>query len=151
MRGHSVHVARQVRELRGARGWSGAQLADAMAAEGFGWDRSTVTAIENGRRTALTIDEWLGLARVLSVAPLHLIVPVDAEMFTVTPDGPTVDADRARRWITGDDPSLSVDPGSSWWRRHAPPVKTGTAAARAVGGGRKTVETAEDRRRQGRE
>jgi hypothetical protein len=30
-------------------------------------------------------------------------------------------------------------------------VKTGTATARAVAGGRKIVETAEDRRRQGRE
>ena len=143
LQGLAVGVIRQVRELRRARGVSAAELADALAAEGIHWDRSRVTAIENGRRASITIDEWLALARVLSVPPLHLLLPVDAEQVTLTPDGPTVPTATAAAWIVGDDPSLALDPHSPWWRRHRPAWRTGGAAARAAGSGHVQVVPAE--------
>jgi len=87
-----------------------------------------VTKLENGRRASVTVEELLALAYVLSVAPVHLIVPpLDAEAsertpYRVIPAGnPTVPS-FARAWIRGQTPIGTVDakryfsevPDSEW-------------------------------------
>ncbi|MGW9024779.1 helix-turn-helix domain-containing protein [Streptomyces sp. NPDC055722] len=68
-------VAKRVREVRKRRGLTAEQLADKLREQGILWDRYTVTKLENGKRQNITLTEWLALAVVLNVSPLHLLVP----------------------------------------------------------------------------
>ncbi|MFE2428437.1 helix-turn-helix domain-containing protein [Streptomyces sp. NPDC059373] len=68
-------IAKRVKELRGERGLTGANLAERMTELGVPWDRSIVANLENGRRGSVSVAELLGLAFVLDVAPIHLLVP----------------------------------------------------------------------------
>jgi transcriptional regulator with XRE-family HTH domain len=137
-------IAAQLRYLRDARGWAAADVGALMREQGFDeWGRQAVTNVETLRRRIVGADELLGLSYVLGIAPLHLLVPVDEPEFRITPAHDPVSADVARAWICGDDASLSRD--QRWYWRHRPVAypKTGTAAARAVAGGRKVVEHAD--------
>jgi transcriptional regulator with XRE-family HTH domain len=73
MRTHSDAVARQMRTLRRARGWTAAQLAARMTAAGVPWRREMVANLENGRRAHVSVDEWLMLGQVFGVSPLLLL------------------------------------------------------------------------------
>lgn len=98
-------VAERIRELRKKRGWSAAHLATELQKVGIRWDRSIVASFELGRRAVLTVEELFGLAYVLSVAPVHLVVPpLDADdetPYQLVPDAPTTTAAHARNWIRG--------------------------------------------------
>ncbi|MBA2738674.1 MAG: helix-turn-helix transcriptional regulator, partial [Nocardioidaceae bacterium] len=98
-------VAELVRSARDRRGWTGQQVAEKCAEAGMpALDRSAVTNIETGRRRRIGVDEWLVLAAVLDVAPLHLLFPrADDDVVAVTPTG-SVSAGQARRWATGREP-----------------------------------------------
>lgn len=105
-------IAARVRELRRARGWTADQLAEQMKAAGFSWSRIVVTKLETGRRPAVSVEEFLALAYVLDVAPVHLLVPpntLDAR-YQVTPDGVEADPDEVRAWIRGQRPIGLVSP-----------------------------------------
>jgi transcriptional regulator with XRE-family HTH domain len=102
-------IAERMRELRNGRGWSAQRLAEEMTKVGIPWDRSIVANIENGRRASIAIEEVLALAYVLSVAPVHLIVPpVDGEatdlLYRVAPEVATTTPGFARAWIRGQTP-----------------------------------------------
>jgi transcriptional regulator with XRE-family HTH domain len=95
-------IAERVRELRTARGFTAARLAEELTNVGIKWDRSVVANLENGRRAIVTVEELLGLAYVLDVAPIHLMVPLDsAGWYAVTPDSYDAVNDRVREWIRG--------------------------------------------------
>ena len=99
-RPHRV-IAERVREIRNARGLTGARLAEEMTEAGIKWDRSVVANLENGRRSTISVEELLTLAYVLNVAPVHLIVPLDPDgWYSVTPDAATTN-EHARAWIRG--------------------------------------------------
>jgi transcriptional regulator with XRE-family HTH domain len=93
-------IAERVKEARGRHGFTAQQLADRLKDVGIQWDRATVTKLETGRRQNVTVVELLALARVLDVAPIHLLVPVDDRTFQVTPTEEQP-AQRARDWIRG--------------------------------------------------
>ncbi|MFR9779042.1 helix-turn-helix domain-containing protein [Micromonospora sp. MS34] len=99
-------IAQRVKKLRGRLGLTAAQLAERMNAVGFRWDRFTVQNLENGRRRNVTVEEFLALAYVLSVAPVHLLVPIDAEqtdLYAATPEGQgsRMQTTFARSWVRG--------------------------------------------------
>lgn len=97
-------ISLQARALRGARGWSAQRLAEEMTSVGVPWDRSVVANLENGRRRAVSVDEWLALAMVLGVAPIHLLVPIDTTgEYQITPNL-AADLKTAREWIRGNWP-----------------------------------------------
>lgn len=79
-----------------------------MTRVGVPWDRSTVANLENGRRATVSVEELFVLAYVLSVAPVHLVVPlVDADdktQYRVTPAVATTRAALVRAWIRGEAP-----------------------------------------------
>lgn len=128
--GPTAAIARQMRELRRAQGLSGQKVADAMTAEGVHWDRSIVANLENGRRRSVSVEEWLALARVLGVAPLHLLVPIEGGEYQVTPSL-TADAEDVRTWVSGYDSALTGvgddRDRTSWFERHRPPDRFGDA------------------------
>lgn len=114
-------LARRLKDLRKRRGWSLQQLAEECAAAGA--DRLTENAIENiehgrrdkggRRRRDLTVEEWLVLAYVLDVAPIHLLIPIDADESTpyqVVPKGGPSSAIHVRAWIRGLEPIGLVNP-----------------------------------------
>ncbi|WP_161801637.1 helix-turn-helix domain-containing protein [Micromonospora sp. RV43] len=106
-------IAARVKQLRKGRGWSAQHLADQMAAEGIAWDRSIVANLENGRRASVSVEEFLVLAFVLDVAPVHLLVPVDAEETTpyrVVPERLPAGSWFVRAWFRGRTPIGGVDP-----------------------------------------
>ncbi len=62
-------ITLRVRELREARGWSQAELANRS-----GVRRATISAIENAKTTGVDFETLEGLARALKVDPGYLIV-----------------------------------------------------------------------------
>jgi len=103
-------LARRVREVRTARGWSAQEVARRCAALGLpGLDRSTIANIESGRRRRVGVDELLVLALALGVAPVHLLVPLDEQWYAVTPDRVT-GTSRVREWLRGNWPMHGADP-----------------------------------------
>lgn len=140
-------IASRVKELRKRQGLTAAQLAEHMTATGFKWDRFTVQNLESGRRASLTVDEFLSLAYLLSVAPVHLLVPTDVEEvapYQLIPNGPRFGPWMVRAWLRGQTPIGKVDarryfsevPEDEW----SPPAGTWTPEmierqSRAVGNG----------------
>ncbi|QQM42827.1 helix-turn-helix domain-containing protein [Streptomyces liliifuscus] len=80
-------VRARVKELRGRKGWSGADLGKELSALGVPWNRSVVANFESGRRPAVSVQELLALALVLDVSPNSLLVPLYSEPYQVTPEG----------------------------------------------------------------
>jgi transcriptional regulator with XRE-family HTH domain len=106
-------IAGRVRALRTQHGWSAQRLAEELASVGIAWDRSIVANFENGRRAGVSVEEFLALAYVLSVAPVHLLVPTDAVDMTpyrITPEGDPRRVEWVRAWIRGQAPLGVVDP-----------------------------------------
>lgn len=101
-------VAHRVSELRKRKGLTAAEVGQRMKAEGFKWDRFTVSNLEKGKRQNVTLTEWLGLAQVLDVSPLHLLVPLEDVEYNVTPER-VVPADRVRAWVRGVEPLPGMD------------------------------------------
>jgi transcriptional regulator with XRE-family HTH domain len=93
-------VAGRVSELRKRKDMTAAEVGRRMTDQGLKWDRFTVANLESGKRQSITITEWLALARVLDVSPLHLLVPLEEVEFSVTPTE-AVPASRARAWLRG--------------------------------------------------
>lgn len=113
-------IAQRVRELRNKRGWSAQRLAEEMAAIGWPWERMVVTKLENGRRQSVSVEEWLALAYLLDVAPIHLLIPLDDGYVQILPQAPkdehrardaVVTTSQARKWIAGD-PDEGALPGT---------------------------------------
>ena len=103
-------LARRVREVRTARGWSAQELARRCAGLGLpALDRSTIANIESGRRQRVGVDELLVLALALGVAPVHLLVPLDEQWYALTPDRVT-GTGRVREWLRGNWPMHGADP-----------------------------------------
>jgi transcriptional regulator with XRE-family HTH domain len=101
-------VARRVADLRSRRGLTAKELGERLTALGVRWDRFTVANLESGKRQNVTVVEWLALARVLNVAPVHLLVPPEAEAddeYQVTPTETARVAD-VRAWVRGHYPLL---------------------------------------------
>ncbi|MGC4964638.1 helix-turn-helix transcriptional regulator [Streptomyces globisporus] len=101
-------VARRVFELRKRKGLSAAEVGQKMKDVGFKWDRFTVSNLENGKRQNVTLTEWLALAYVLDVSPLHLLVPLTEVEYKVTPDRALPTA-RVRSWVRGETPLPETD------------------------------------------
>lgn len=98
-------VRARVKELRGRKGWSGAELGEKLAALGVPWNRSVVANFESGRRPAVSVQELLALAVVLDVAPVNLLVPLDSEPYRVTPAGTEPHSSgEVWRWMRGQQP-----------------------------------------------
>jgi transcriptional regulator with XRE-family HTH domain len=128
-------VAKRVREVRERRGLTAAQLAERLAEQGVPWERSTVAKLENGKRQNLTLTEWLALAVVLNVAPVHLLLPIEADedSYQITPER-TNGVDHTRGWIRGHWPLPGANliqyqgemPEAEQGRIHLPPAKDKT-------------------------
>jgi transcriptional regulator with XRE-family HTH domain len=67
-------LARNVRDYRKLRNLSQEELGERMAALGHGWTAGIVGFVERADRN-MTVDELLGAALVLGVAPGHLLSP----------------------------------------------------------------------------
>ncbi|MET7294921.1 helix-turn-helix transcriptional regulator [Streptomyces griseoloalbus] len=87
-------------ELRKRKDMTAAEVGRRMTDHGLKWDRFTVANLESGKRQNVTITEWLALARVLDVSPLHLLVPLEEVDYLVAPDE-SFPASRVRAWVRG--------------------------------------------------
>ncbi|MGI8680998.1 MAG: helix-turn-helix domain-containing protein [Mycobacteriales bacterium] len=105
-------IAARLQAVRKARGWSAREVAERCARAGMPeLDRSTIANIELGRRRRIGVDEWLVLAYVLGVAPVHLLVPLEEGFYAFTPDvvsssGPV------RQWVRGNYPMVPFTNGA---------------------------------------
>jgi hypothetical protein len=96
-----------------------------MTARGIQWDRPVVANLESGRRRSVSVEEWLVLALILQVAPIHLLIPVDAEQIEVTPSE-QLPAGDARAWVRGE---LPLEPDDrATFERHRPTDELGVDA-----------------------
>lgn len=105
-------IRARVKELRGRSGMTAADLAERLADLGVNWNRSIVANFEGGRRPTVSVVEWLALAQVLNVAPVHLLVPTDAPAGTPYLVTPTREAtvEDVRDWVRGIVPLNSENP-----------------------------------------
>lgn len=72
-----------------------------MGKIGFKWDRYTAGNLERGRRQSVTVEELLGLAYVLDVAPVHLVAPLASdELMRFLPEQVATSA-VVREWLRG--------------------------------------------------
>lgn len=101
-------IAQRVKELRGRRGWSAADLGKAASKYGISWDRFAVSNLENGKRQNVTVQELFALALALDVAPTNLLVPLDDRPYQVTPVR-AESADMVRAWVRGEEPLPGAD------------------------------------------
>lgn len=101
-------IAQRVKELRGRRGWSAAQLGEALHKHGVRWDRFAVASLENGKRQNVTVQELYALSIALNVAPVNMLVPLDDRPCRVTPTR-TEPANAVRAWIRGQQPLPGTD------------------------------------------
>jgi transcriptional regulator with XRE-family HTH domain len=108
-------VRSRVKELRGRKGWSGAELGERLSALGVPWNRSVVANFESGRRPTVSVQELLALSLLLDVAPVNLLVPLDSEPYRITPQG-------SDAYSSGD--------VWQWMRGHQPLPGTSAAGAR---------------------
>jgi transcriptional regulator with XRE-family HTH domain len=94
-----------VKELRGRKGWSGAELGEHLSRLGIPWNRSVVANFESGRRPAVSVQELIALAVVLDVAPVNLLVPLDSEPYRLTSAGTEpFSSGEVWRWMRGQQP-----------------------------------------------
>lgn len=134
-------VAKRVREVRRRRGLTAQQMADKLTEQGVRWDRYTVNKLESGKRQNLTLAEWLALAVVLNVAPVHLLLPIDDDegAYQVTPER-TNPVDNTRGWIRGHWPLPGANviqyqgemPEIEQGRMYLPPTKDKTDRINAI-------------------
>lgn len=117
-------IAGQVQRIRGQRGMSAQQLADATTALGHPVPRSVIANLESGRRDTVSIAELLVLARALRVPPLLLIFPMGHEPTTEVLPDVTVDTWVGAKWFTGetDLPTAVLERFENWEWREAPPA-----------------------------
>lgn len=101
-------IAQRVKQLRGRRGWTAAQLGEAASKHGIRWDRFTVASLETGKRQNVTVQELFALALALDVAPVNLLVPLDDSPYQVTPRR-SEGADAVRAWVRGESPLPGTD------------------------------------------
>ncbi|MFF7690564.1 helix-turn-helix domain-containing protein [Streptomyces syringium] len=101
-------IALRVKELRGRRGWTAAQLGEALGKHGVRWDRFAVANLENGKRQNVTVQELIALALALDVAPVNLLVPLDDRPYQLTPTR-AEGADTVRAWVRGEEPLPGTD------------------------------------------
>ncbi|MEY9942152.1 helix-turn-helix domain-containing protein [Streptacidiphilus sp. MAP5-3] len=114
-------VALRIKESRARRGWSAKQLAERCAERGLvRLTHSVLNNIESGRHNEngqrkrdVTVDELLGLALVLDVAPIHLLaLPENGETevaVRVAPDVVLKDNAGLLQWVRGDAPLPESD------------------------------------------
>jgi transcriptional regulator with XRE-family HTH domain len=110
-------IGARIKEVRRRLDWTAERLAEECRRVGATDMTAAVIAnIETGRRRAdgrrrreVTVEELVLFAKVLSTAPVHLMVPVTESTYQLTPDGAGVRASRARGWVRGFDPISSTD------------------------------------------
>jgi transcriptional regulator with XRE-family HTH domain len=103
-------VAARIRAVRRKRDLTVAELAEQCAAAGYPELTAHALYSLEGRRSgtsraarAVTVDELLALAKVLQVAPVHLLVPPSAgedDTYQVT-HAVAAPAPRVREWVRG--------------------------------------------------
>ena len=100
----------RLREAREARPMSQRQLAAALTDIGVPMSQAAVTRIETGLRN-VTLDEVIGIAVVLDVAPMNLFLPIDGDEHDPVPLAQQVAAEfgLARRWARGESPLRQQD------------------------------------------
>lgn len=74
----SRQLAQRIAILRAARNWTAEHLAIEVSQHGMPWSGTIVTAVEGGRRLALTVDELFALAGAFDIPPMAFF---DDEMF----------------------------------------------------------------------
>lgn len=119
--GVTATIANRVRELRTRRGWTAAELGEALTAEGVRWDRFAVSSLENGKRQNVTVVELLTLAYVLGAPPALLLIP--SSDFALEASGSlSLQAPELLAWLSGEEGptgEASADPATSRQRRES--------------------------------
>jgi transcriptional regulator with XRE-family HTH domain len=100
--------ASRLRAIRKERGLSQDDVARRMTEGGRPLSKVALLRIEKGTR-GLSLDEALALARVLDVAPAHLLSPPDGSTVSLT-DNVAVDGAGLRNWLLFGEPLLHETP-----------------------------------------
>lgn len=88
----------RVRETRERRGWTQAELAEKLHIE-----RTTLNKIEKGSRGDIRISQLFEFAKVLDIAPVHLLTPrLEGVGMVPTPGSKPMRPRDARSWIRGE-------------------------------------------------
>jgi transcriptional regulator with XRE-family HTH domain len=100
----TARVARQMREARRAAGLTMADVAQGCADRGFESTEQTIKNLETGRRTSLTLAEFVVLADVLGVPPVTLLFSLGSTATVEVLPGREISTWDALAWFTGETP-----------------------------------------------
>lgn len=97
----TAHIADQIRHWRTRRGWSAQDVANRCRDAGHLVSRATLTNLENGRRTSITVSELLAVANALGVPPVLLVCPFGQDDDVELLPGQAAPVDLAALWLCG--------------------------------------------------
>jgi transcriptional regulator with XRE-family HTH domain len=108
-------IGRRVAQLRAERKITAERLAELVTEAGAPISRSVLANLENGRRSAVTVQELLAFASVLGVPPIVLLFPVGQELqVEVVPDR-RMDIMAAVNWFMGQPHWPAGDSAPAGW------------------------------------
>lgn len=94
-------ITRQLPGLRERRGMSQRQLSRVLSESGFPIAHPTIARTETPGARSVTLDETIALAAALDVCPIHLFLPVRADVDVAITPARVVSPRQARQWVRG--------------------------------------------------
>lgn len=105
----TARVVRGMREARKAAGLTMAQVAQGCADRGLPEiTEHTMKNLESGRRTSITVADFVVLADVLGVPPVSLLFPLGTSATVDVLPGRPVSTWDAVAWFTGETPAIQT-------------------------------------------
>lgn len=107
-------IARRLRDSRKAAGLTMAEVAQGCADRGLPeFTEHSMKNLESGRKTSITVAEFVVLADVLSVPPVTLLFPLGSSATVEALPGREVSTWDAVAWFTGESPLTEPAPEGS--------------------------------------
>ncbi|MBV9022309.1 MAG: helix-turn-helix domain-containing protein [Streptomycetaceae bacterium] len=109
----TARVAREMREARKAAGLTMAEVAQGCLDRGLELTEPTIKNLETGRRSSITLADFVVLADVLGVPPVSLLFPLGKAATVEVLPRQEVSTWDALTWFTGETPTEQPAPEGS--------------------------------------
>jgi transcriptional regulator with XRE-family HTH domain len=150
----TTRIARAMREARKAAGLTMSEVAQGCADRGLPEvSEQSIKNLESGRKTSMTIADFLVLADVLGVPPVSLLFPLGTSATVEVLPGQEISTWDALAWFTGETPLTEAAPEGSprevldLFRTHGDLVAAATASMSLARERRRAASTTLDRAR----
>jgi transcriptional regulator with XRE-family HTH domain len=113
---------RRLKEVRNRRGWSQEELARRLAGAGYQISREKVAKIETSKTARIDVDDLFAICAVLSVSPLHMLIPLDDESEVNPVPSMPIRAREMRAWVRALPGVPTLPEDAPYWIRGGNPL-----------------------------